>query len=354
MRAFLTDRYFRLLRSFERVVLRLKLGYTRREIHQSIQQVVKKTGRSVMTGKIKKQIKQYARERFGSAAFWPGLALGTEMTGEFKRGCIPFDYFYYFLEPKLNPHRYSSIGDLRTLDYRRFGDFAIKPLMHFITGTLYNSDFEPVGEAEMNKILSDHNDTIVIKQEFGWGGKEVRVIHSSEFKPALLLPGFNYVIQPFLKQYRVLHELHPHSVNTFRVYTFRKKDGSVEVPLTYLRFGVDGSRVDNLSSGGQCVRFDPTGKPDTLAIDELGLRCGDRHKNSGKIFAELEIPMFHDIVDKCVTIHQVYPHVRLIGWDICVDETGAPRLIEWNSSRPSFSWEDALWGPFFPDDREFN
>lgn len=354
MRAFLTDRYFRLLRSFERVVLRLKLSYTRREIHQSISQVVERTGRSVVTGKIKKQIKQYARERFGSADFWPGLALGTEMTGEFKRGIIPFDYFYYFLEPKLNPHRYSSIGDLRTLDDRRFGDFAITPLLQSISGIFYNSDFEPIEEAEVNRILSDHNDTIVIKQEFGWGGREVRVIHSSEFKPGLLLPGYNYVIQPFLKQYRVLHDLYPDSVNTFRVLTFRKKDGSVRVLLIYLRFGVDGSRVDNLSSGGQCIRFDINGKPEALAYDEFGLRCGDRHKNSGKVFAELEIPMFHEIVDKCVTIHRVYPHVRLIGWDICIDETGTPKLIEWNSSRPSFSWEDALWGPFFPDDRELD
>ena len=178
-------------------------------------------------------------------------------------------------------------------------------------------------------------------------------MHSSEFKPGLLLPGLNYIIQPFLKQYKVLHDLHPSSVNTFRVLTFRKKDGSVKVLLTYLRFGVDGSKVDNLSSGGQCVRFDASGKPEVQAYDEFGLKCGDRHKNSGKIFAELEIPMFQEVVDKCVSTHLVYPHVRLIGWDICIDETGAPKLIEWNSSRPSFSWEDFLFGPFFPDDKEF-
>jgi hypothetical protein len=307
----------------------------------------------VVTGKMKKSIKAYARERFGSAAYWPGVALAAEMRGEFIKGWIPFDYFFHVLEPSLNPPGYSSLGDIRTLDYRRFGDFAIKPLLQFITGVFYNGDCKPVGAREMHRILSDYNESIVIKQEFGWGGKQVRVMHSSEFTPELLQKDFNYVIQPFLKQYRILHDLHPESVNTFRVLTFRKKDGSVEVLFTYLRFGVDGSRVDNLSSGGQCVLFDSSGKPEKTAIDEFGLRCGERHKNSGIRFADLEIPMFHEILDKCVSTHQEYPHVRLVGWDICVDESGALKLIEWNSSQPGFSWEDALFGPFFPDDQEF-
>jgi hypothetical protein len=349
---YLKDKYFRLNRSFMRLVLKSKLKYTRREIHQARRLVARNAGGSAMTPEIKRAIKQYARERFGSAAYWPGLALAVEMRREFVKGCIPFDYFYYTLEPKLNPPRYSSIGDLRTLDYRRFGDFAIKPLCQLISGIWFNADFEPVGGPELKKILSDHNDTIVIKEEFGWGGKEVRVLHADEFIPGELAQDTNYIIQPYIKQYKPLHDLHPESVNTFRVLTFKKRDGSIEVLVTFLRFGVDGSRVDNLSSGGQCVRFDASGKPEPIGYDEFGLECGRRHKNSGIAFADLEIPMIHEIREKCISIHREYPHNRLIGWDIAVDESGALKLIEWNSSRPSFCWEDALFGPFFPDDQE--
>jgi len=35
-----------------------------------------------------------------------------------------------------------------------------------------------------------------------------------------------------------------------------------------------------------------------------------------------------------------------------VNESGDLKLIEWNSSRPGFDLEDALFGPFFTDDRE--
>jgi len=352
MRAFLMGRYFRLLKLLEGLILTVKVNYTRSELKQARRQYVKEAGRSVMTRKVKTEVRAYARERFGSAAFRPGVELAVERRGAFIRGFIPFDYYYYFLEPKLNPPRYRSLGDLRTLDYRRFGDLAVKPLLLFISGIFFNADFEPVGEQEISRILSGHNDTIIIKQEFGWGGKEVRVMHSSGFKPGLLLPGFNYIIQPIVKQYSVLHNLHPESLNTFRVLTFMKKDGSVEVLLTYLRFGVDGARIDNVSSGGECLLFDPSGKPAKNSFTKSGFISGERHKNTGVIYANLKIPMIHDIRNRCIALHQKYPDVRLVGWDMCVDESGDLKLIEWNSSRPGFDLEDALFGPFLTDDRE--
>jgi hypothetical protein len=116
---------------------------------------------------------------------------------------------------------------------------------------------------------------------------------------------------------------------------------------------VDGGRVDNLSAGGQCLVFDSAGNPSETSMDEFSREAGRKHKNTGIVFADLKIPMYHDILNSCTSIHLKYPHIRLIGWDICVDESGSPKLIEWNTQRPSFSWEDSLWGPFFPDDQEF-
>ncbi len=350
---FLAHRYFRLLRLFEKLIRWFQVFDTRIELHQIRRTLVRKKGSSVVNRKIKKAIKAYAKKRFGSASYWPGLALAAEQRGAYMDGWIPFDYFYYVLEPKLNPPGYANIGDIRTLDYSRFGDFAIKPLFQYISDNFYNAEFEPVGETALLKSLAEYDNTIVVKQEFGWGGKEVRVMHSSEFRPAQLHRGTNYVIQPFVKQHKILHELYPHSVNTIRVYTFRKKDGSIEVLLTYLRFGVDGVRVDNLSSGGQCIFIDLTGKPAEISIDDYAMEADRKHKNTGVVFADLKIPMFPDILDSCASIHGKYPHIRLIGWDICVDESGSPRLIEWNTQRASFTWEDSLWGPFFPDDSEF-
>lgn len=346
--------YKRFHKLFGKLVLSFQVFDSRMGLRRLTRKIVRLQGKSVVNRKMKRSMKAYAKKRFGSKAFWPGLAMATELRGEYMDGWIPFDFYYYKLEPKLNPPEYATIGDLRTLDYKRFGDFAIKPLFQYISDIFFNADFESVEKPDLLKFLAEYDDTIVVKQEFGWGGKQVRVMHSSEFKPEQLQKGKNFIIQPFLKQYKTLSELYPDSVNTFRVYTFRKKDGSVEVLLTYLRFGVDGNRVDNLSAGGQCLLFDASGKPDKISIDAYGLKADQKHKNTGYIFADLKIPMFQDIREKCSSIHKIYPYVRLIGWDIAVDESGAPKLIEWNTNRASFDWEDALFGPFFTDDREFD
>lgn len=326
---------------------------SRREAHKARKKFVSKTGKSVLNKQIKRSIKEYARERFGSAAYWPYLALYTEARGEFIKGWIPFDYFLYILEPKLNPPVYRDIGNLKTQDYKRFGDFAVKPLFFYISGRFYNSEYEVVTEVEFMNFLGDYDKNLVVKQEFGWGGNQVRFIHSSEFKPSLLQKDTNYVIQPQIKQYKVLNDLYPDSVNTFRVTTFLKKDGTADIVFVILRFGMDGSMVDNLVAGGQCIAMDLDGKPAHMAYDDFGHEGGETHKNTGFRFADLNIPMYSEIIDKCIKAHQQNPYIRLIGWDVCLDESGTPKLLEWNTNRPTFDMEDALLGPFFPDDSEF-
>jgi hypothetical protein len=353
MKDFLIDKYARSIRTIDRIVLRLKMYNTRRDAHRARKKFVQLSGRSVLNRQVMASIKRYARKRYGSKSYWPFLALYTEVKGRFIEGWIPFDHFLYVLEPRLNPPVYRELGNQKTYDYRRFEGFAIKPLFLYVSGLFYTPDFEIVDEVQLKEFLAAYDDHIVVKQEFGGGGKQVRFIHSSEFGTELLDRNENYVIQPYIKQYRVLHELYPDSVNTLRVTTFLKKDGSVDIVYVILRFGADGSKVDNLSSGGQCIEMDINGKPAKIAYDDYGNAGGERHKNTGFRFADIDLPMYPAIIEQCKAAHLQYPYVRLIGWDVCIDESGVPRLIEWNTDRPTFDMEDALYGPFFPDDSEF-
>jgi len=129
MIAFLRKKYFQFLKLIDNVVLRLSYLHSRSEARRFRKEFLKRSGRTpVLTRQVKKDIKDYCRERFGSPAFWPHLANLAEIKGEFVRGWIPEDYFRYVLEPKLNPTAYVNLGDMRSIDHRRFGDFAIKPL----------------------------------------------------------------------------------------------------------------------------------------------------------------------------------------------------------------------------------
>ena len=198
-------------------------------------------------------------------------------------------------------------------------------------------------------MLSNLNDKIVIKEEGGWGGRQVNIIHSSEFDGKSLNNRKNYVIQQYIKQYKVLNDLYPGSVNTFRITTFLKRDGSIVVKYVWLRFGSDGSKV--VTDDGYYLFFSLDGKPESKIYDwKFGIEIGEKHKNTGYLFSDIKIPMFEEMLRCCVTAHKKVPYARLIGWDVCITEAGIPKLLEWNSNNPDLPSQDARFGPFWKEE----
>lgn len=343
----------RLRLSFEHIANKtstyLLYSYSRNEAHSARRKVVRKKGVRIVDHKVKSLIKKYCRDYFGKESYWPHLALYTEIRGEFIRGWIPEDYYWLDLLPKWNPYPHNMVCNFKTFDYRLFGDFVVKPVFSIISGQFFNSDFQWVSMRDAIAFLNEYNSTIVVKEEFGRGGKEVYFINSLEFEPEKLSKRKNYVIQPFIEQYKVLNELYPGSVNTFRVNTFIENDGSISIRFVMLRFGANGSKVDNLASGGKYLFLNSKGVPSEEAYDKLGFGIGSRHENTGYRFLDLEIPMYELMLEKCKDAHRKFPYVRLIGWDVCIDKTGVPRLLEWNADRPHLDTIEAKFGPLFPD-----
>ena len=346
------NRYFRFENRVKNGIINLTMIYSRRVAHKFRKQVVRARGSSVLTRKDKHTMKAYARKRFGSGGYWPYLAYYTEVRGHYVEGWVPYDYYRYKLLPKINPQYSCEISEHKTYDHRIFPDFAITPLFIFVSGIYMDAGFKHVGTEEVRKFLHDYNDFIVVKEERGTHGLQVKVMQSTEFNPDSLVRHLNYIIQPFVKQYSTIQELYPHSVNTFRILTYLRPDSSVAVKLSILRFGVDGSRIDNLSAHGQFIHFDEAGKASEQAYDILGLPMGTKHKNTGFVYADFSIPMYGEILEKCKEAHNNFPYVRLVGWDVCVNEKGEPKLIEWNADNPGFHELEALFGPFFPDNEE--
>lgn len=315
--------------------------------------MVKQKGESVITRQLKKEIKDYAKKRFGSRSYWPYLAYYTELRGKFMEGWLPYDYYRYKILSRINPQHSCEISENKTFDHRIFGDFAIRPLFVFISGMFYDADFTLLEEEKLMEDLAAYKAQIVVKEERSTHGLQVMVMQASEFKAELLRKDLNYVIQPYVKQHESLNALYPQSVNTYRVTTYLRPDGSIIVKAVILRFGVHGSKLDNLSSGGQFIYFDEEGNPCKFAYNLMGLPQGDKHINTGFRFSDLKVPMFQEIKDQCVSAHQLYPYVRIIGWDVCVNEKGEPKLLEWNADNPGFHPDDAIFGPLWADGDAF-
>lgn len=337
----------------EAIKLKLILAYIRNEGHYLRAQVAKKKGRTVINSKVRKNIKKYCRQRFGSKAYWPYLSFYTEIRGEFIEGWIPYDYFRFVLLPKLNPKPALYMNDLKTYDYRLFGDFAVKPLFLYICDMFFDTELKVVDRTKVEHFMSGYDKKVVIKEEGGWGGQQVRIFHASKFMYEKLNPHKNYVIQPKVDQYKLLNDLYPHSVNTLRVNTFMRRDGSTEVKYVWLRFGRDGKYVDSGTMGGYYVFLDMSGKPSAYCFDpSLGIEVTDKHPNTGFKFSDIKIPMYQNILEKCKNAHKLFPYNRLIAWDVCINSLGEPKLLEWNTNNPGFASPEASYGPFWIDDDE--
>ena len=144
------------------------------------------------------------------------------------------------------------------------------------------------------------------------------------------------VVEAFIKQHPEMCKLSPTSVNSLRFVTFssNKKpvtaDGKMmDIAYSIVRFGREGSIVDNLHSGGMVANVDlETG---CLATDGAD-RNGDlwvTHPDTGVTIKGFKVPYFEEareMVKEAIATRKVEGY---IGWDIAIGENG-PMLLEVN------------------------
>jgi len=302
----------------------------------------------VVDWKTKREMKSYAKKRFGSSSFWPWLAVYTEIRGEFVPGWIPDDYYSAVLLDKHNPTK-ARISEYKTFDFRMFPDFALQPLLSKIGPNYYNGKNQKIPGVRARELLRYYGGEVVIKEDLGLGGHRVEFIAPGELNLEHYAHIPSYVVQPVIEQHEQLGAFSSKSVNTVRVYTFIDREGKVQIKYATLRFGLGDSRTDNTSSGGGYICINPNGSLNKQAYKDLGLKIGDKHPDSGVLFESVRVPNFRAILDKCKQCHGRFPYVRFIGWDVAINQSGAPVLLEWNSE-PSF-WElEALLGPMFQEE----
>ncbi len=91
-----------------------------------------------------------------------------------------------------------------------------------------------------------------------------------------------------------------------------------------------------LDSGG-CVISD--------AFNGIGMEAGDRHPDSGICYRDIVVPCYARAQAACLGAHARYPYAGVVGWDVCIDAEGTPRMLEWNAKSPNLWLNEALIGP---------
>lgn len=154
----------------------------------------------------------------------------------------------------------------------------------------------------------------------------------------------DFLIQDLVRQHEGMSALNPDSVNTLRIVTYRK-DMDVHIMYAIARIGRKGKVIDNESAGGISVKVHDDGTLDKYAYGapEEGLI---ERTDSGVKLEGYQLPSYDKVKDFVKRVHLYMPFQSIIGWDVCIDESGEPLLLEWNTN-PELS--QTAVGPAFGD-----
>ncbi len=187
------------------------------------------------------------------------------------------------------------------------------------------SQEKPVTAEELRRVLGGETRWIA-KPDRDYGGHGIFVLdvrdeaELAEAAARLNTLDREYIVEPYIRQTGLLHELNPSSLNTARLITARHADGSIQLLTACIRVGHSGSVVDNASSGGILFRADPRTGEIAEGYDYAGA-VYSAHPETGKQITGLRIPRWEEFRDFCVSAHRHGPEgLALVGWDVCVSD----------------------------------
>jgi hypothetical protein len=263
---------------------------------------------------------------------------------------LSMDVYYFFVIPSLNRHDFKDAY----LDKNIYSDLfpnVRQPhaVVKNIHGHFYRDGEEITLEQALAAILS-HEGELIIKPTVetcnGEGVEQLAHQSREQLKAILEQYGINYIVQEKVKQHPDLQCVNPTSLNSMRLYTYRRLDGSYKFlyPYAHMRFGGKGAIKDNVSQGGGTCLIHPDG-----LVDDKVYRFKDMHVGSLKEETGVEglvIPSYENVIQALFKMHSRLPYFDFVGWDVTVLPDGEPLLIEFNLV-PSVEGPQMMAGPMF-------
>lgn len=132
--------------------------------------------------------------------------------------------------------------------------------------------------------------------------------------------GKRAILEELIRQHPALAALNASTVNTLRVLTFVRADGSVQVMGAALRMGRAGQEADNFHMHGIAANVDlETGIINSLGVDAKGCRY-TLHPDSKQPIPGFRVPHWDLVLAEVKKAAEMFPAVRFVGWDIAVRE----------------------------------
>lgn len=263
---------------------------------------------------------------------------------------LSMDVYYFFVVPALN--RYDFINAY--LDKNIYSDLfpsvrqpvTVVKNMH---GHFYREGNE-VTRDEAIDIVAHYGGEIMIKPTVetcnGDGVDQITAFDKDSLNKLFDRYAFNFIVQEKARQHPDLQRVNPTSLNSMRLYTYRRLDGTIVFlyPYAMLRYGGKGAIKDNTSKGGGTCLIDPEGRVDDRVFRFKSLEVSSLKRETGT--ENLVIPCYHKVIDTLIGMHKHLPYFDYVGWDVTVDPDGEPLFIEFNLV-PGIEGPQIMAGPMF-------
>lgn len=290
----------------------------------------------------------YAVEVLGHAKYAPWLHVYSVVSGQFKEGWIPDNFFDECVLPH-NSGRHGELSQFRSLnpvlfDAPEFPDLAVQ-----INGMMIGRDGKPVAHRALTDVLFGETDRIVFKSDSTQSGLGLKVLDRASFDHARVKDLGAGVFQPFVKQHPEFQRIsNSPAVTTLRLTTATDDHGKPELRAAFLCIG--RAKDQHIRAGTDVlVPVDPaTGEVSPVGYIPDWQRT-ERHPDSNQSFAGFVLPEWEACRDVALRYHARFPFVRCIGWDLTVDSRGTVKILEWNGGHTGIKFTEATQGPCFAD-----
>lgn len=279
---------------------------------------------------------------------------------------IPDSFFYAFIDEYFsNPQRSTALDDKNLYDLYFADVKRPRTIARKANDLFMDEEYNSITAKDFLALCHSQKE-IVVKSAIGsYGGHGVKFWKADADTDEQLLsfiytnncPEFRgsnvyqqYIVQEPIQQHPMLDKINSTSINTVRIITLHRN--GVCTPLSsVLRMGIDGSRVDNCSSGGIVCGITKDGILKDVAYDAMA-NSYHRHPQ-GYHFGGTKLVGF----DKCIALakklaNRFYGVSRLISWDFAIGADGEPILIEMNISFGELDFHQLCNGPIFGEDTE--
>jgi hypothetical protein len=288
---------------------------------------------------------EYAQDVLGSRRYAPWLHVYSAVSGEFKEGWIPDNYYGLVVYPMKNPVA-AKLSILKTLTNRILDTEALPDLAYVIDGVYFSRDFRPIQEPELVAILFDRHDRAYFKADDSNQGRSIVIMTRKDFQDGgrPVLP--DGVFQAPIRQHEFFEALSPKATATVRITSARGLDGTIAVKAAYLRMGRSSDDIVRSASAVKVPLDRNTG-----ALGDFGYLPDwhrvDTHPDTGFRFSGSSVPHFLDAIALCQSLHERCPHMPCVGWDVCSDRDGKIQIMEWNAYHNDIKFSEATTGPCF-------